>query len=381
MSRLTIQGYDSRQLLIRGETVCSVFSVLCKLYDFGVITGPVRMPITKFAAFYTSPLFWAGSKVNFDDRTHKDWFHDQMAEEVSSKSCDSYMLRVFRDGRVEIRIEALEEEIGQDILPGQLQDTVRRWGKYLDYLNTFYLLLDSSTIETHRWSYFNLYEITNQDAFRVRYEDGKWTGESGSRRIGSIYETGRYEALYISGIPIENDPRIMARQVVPLDAIEHSFKRFDQVVASPGLEKRLATFAKSLSEYKIGNYETSIILSWFITEEAISHLWITHIDGLNREFEEGRKRINRERRDYLTGRDFPTSLVSNLLELWNVLPNQLFQDIDAVRRFRNKIVHTEDFEPSADEAQLGMQTARAMIERLWGFNFVPNTGYSVPGLV
>lgn len=340
------------------------------------------MPITKFTAFYTSPLFWAGSKVNFDDRTHKDWFHDQMAEEVFLKSGDSYTIKVCRDGRIELRIETLEQGLPDTVpLPGQIDVTVRQWGEYLDYLNTFYLLLDSSTIETCRWSYFNLYEITNQDAFRVRYEDGKWTGEGSSRGIGSIYETGRYEAFYISGIPIENDPRILARQVVPLDTIEHSLKSFDQVIASPGLEKRLATFAKSLSEYKIGNYETSIILSWFITEEAISRLWLAHIDSLNRNLQEGRKRINRERRDFLTGRDFPISLVSNLLELWEVLPHSLFQDIDAVRGFRNKIVHTRDFNPSADQAQLAMQTARAMIEQIWGFRFVPNTGYFVPGLV
>ena len=176
----------------------------------------LRMPITKFTAFYTSPLFWAGSKVNFDDRTHKDWFHDQMAEEVFLKSGDSYTIKVCRDGRKELRIETLEQGLPDTVpLPGQIDVTVRQWGEYLDYLNTFYLLLDSSTIETCRWSYFNLYEITNQDAFRVRYEDGKWTGEGSSRGIGSIYETGRYEAFYISGIPIENDPRILARQVFP----------------------------------------------------------------------------------------------------------------------------------------------------------------------
>jgi hypothetical protein len=84
---------------------------------------------------------------------------------------------------------------------------------------------------------------------------------------------------------------------------------------------------------------------------------------------------------YLTGRDFPICLVSNLLELWDVLPNPLFRDIDAVRGFRNQIVHpTRNFEPNAEEAQLAMKTVHAMIERRWGLRFVPNTTYSVSGL-
>ena len=96
--------------------------------------------------------------------------------------------------------------------------------------------------------------------------------------------------------------------------------------------------------------------------------------------QDGSKRINRERREYLTGRDFPISLVSNLLELWDVLPFPLFDDINSVRGLRNKIVHGHNFSPTANEAQLAMETAQSMIDRLWGLRFVPNMGYSVTGL-
>ena len=170
------------------------------------------------------------------------------------------------------------------------------------------------------------------------------------------------------------------RQVISADVIKHASTAFAKVVASPGLEKTLASFAKSLSEYKVGNYETSIILSWFITEAAISYLWRTHIDGLNSGLTEGHKRINRNRRDFLTGRDFTISLVSNLLELWGVLPYAQFQDIDAVRGFRNKIVHSHNFTPGSNEAQLAMKTAQAIIDRLWGIRFTPSMSYSVTGL-
>jgi hypothetical protein len=337
------------------------------------------MPIFDFTAFYPSRPFWAGSEVNFDDQSYDGWFHNQMAEEVFSQSNDTYTMKVCRDGLIMLRIEALEQDQSPEAHP-RVEAVVRRWGEYLDYLNAFYLLLDSSTLEIFNLCYFNLHEITNRDAFRVRYEDGKSTGESSApESIAAVFQMARYSSSYPPGIPIQDDPFIAMRGVITLDMIKRASGLFDRVVASPGLEKTLASFAKSLSEYKVGNYETSVVLSWFIIEAAIQHLWETHLASLNCELQRGRKRINRDRRDYLTGRDFPISLVSNLLELWDVLPNPLFRDIDTVRGFRNRIVHPGDFEPSAEEAQLTMKTAHAMIERQRGLHFIPNTTYSVSG--
>lgn len=338
------------------------------------------MPTNQFTAFYPSRPFWAGSKVNFADQSREGWFYDQMVEEVFSQETDAYTIKVCRDGRIMLRVASLEQEqVADDHV--KIEETVRRWGECLDYLNAFYLLLDSSTIEIAKLSYFNLHEITNRDAFRVRYEGGKCVGENiATESIASVFQMGRYSSSYRSGVPIEYDSQIMMRRVISIDVIEHASNTFAQVVASPGLEKTLASFAKSLSEYKVGNYETSVILSWFITEAAISHLWKTHIDGLNSSRTDGRKRINRDRRDFLTGRDFTISLVSNLLELWGALPHAQFQDIDAVRGYRNKIVHGRNFAPGPDEAQLAMKTAQAMIDKLWELRFTPSMGYSVTGL-
>jgi hypothetical protein len=338
------------------------------------------MPITHFVGFYPSRPFWAASKVNFSDQSREGWFHDQMVEEVFSEETSAYALKISRDGRIMLRVEALEK-VQEPGTPPPIEETVQKWGEYLDYLNAFYLLLDSSTIELSGLHYFNLHEITNRDAFRVSYEDGKSKVENiAMESIASVFQMGRYSSSYRPGVPIEYDSMIMMRQVISIEIIRHVSSAFTKVVATPDLAKTLASFAKSLSEYKIGNYETSVVLSWFITEAALSHLWKSHIDSLNSELAEGRKRINRERRDFLTGRDFTISMVSNLLELWGVLPHSQFQDIDVVRGFRNKIVHSHSFLPGPTEAQLAMKTARALIQRIWGLQFTPNTGYSVRGI-
>lgn len=243
------------------------------------------------------------------------------------------------------------------------------------------MLLDSATLEIDHFAHFNLHEITNRDAFRVIYENGKSKSENiAIESIASMFQHGRYSGSYRSDLPIENDPMIMMRHVVSLAAISHADALFERVIASPGLGKPLASFAKSLSEYKVGNYETSLVLAWFITETSLSNIWQSHLDSLNREVADGRKRINRSRRDFLTGRDLPISIVSNMLELFGILDHGLFVDIDTVRGYRNKIVHARDFTPGATEAQLSMKTALTMIERLWDLRLTPSFSYSVSGI-
>jgi hypothetical protein len=338
------------------------------------------MPRVAFTAFYPSRPVWAGSKVNFQAPRVERWFHDQMAEVVYSKETEAFALRVCRDGRILIRISRLERD-GLADAPPPIEDSVKRWGEYLDYLNAFYLLLDSATIEIDHLAHFNLHEITNRDAFRVMVEDGKVVGEGiAAESIASVFQMARLGELPLR-VPIEDQPILKMRRVISLTAISRAGLEFGRAVASAGAEKFLASFAKSLAEYKVGNYETCIVLAWFITEAALSSLWESHLDGLNGDLPGGGKRISSDRKHFLTGRDLPTSVVSNMLELFGVVDHGLFEDIDSVRGFRNKIVHpTKKFTPGATEAQLAMKTALSMVERLWGFRVTPSFGYSVTGL-
>jgi hypothetical protein len=335
-----------------------------------------------FTGFYPSRPYWAVSRVNFHVPRVDRWFHDQMAEVMFSRDTDALSLRISRDGEILIRIARLESNAPNTVpSPIEDEDTVRRWGEYLDYLNTFYLLLDSATIERDHRAYFNLHEITTRDAFRVSYEDGKRIDENiANESIASVFQTARFVGTYRSESDIEHHPLIVMRAVISRDAISHAASEFERIVASAGAEKTLASFAKSLSEYKVGNYETCIVLAWFVTEAAISSLWERQLDALNQDLPDGRRRINSDRRHFLTGRDLPTSVVSNLLELFGAVDHELFEDIDKVRRFRNQIVHPTQFTPRAAEAQLAMGTALSMIRRIWNIHLTPSLGYSVPGL-
>lgn len=278
-----------------------------------------------------------------------------------------------------LRVEALESVQGE-VSPGPAEEFVRRWGEYLDYLNAFYLLLDSAMVETANFGLFQLHEITIRDAFRVRYEDGKYIGESLiTENISSVFQMRKIASSNPDGVPNEHD-RHMIRHVVPRTAIEHASNNFSVVIDSPEAVKDLAALTKSLGEYKVGNYATSLVLAWFIIERGISSMWEHHLDSLNRQYENDQKRINSERRKFLTGSNFSASIVSNFLELSNVLPYELFDDIDTVRGFRNDVVHKSNYKARAADAQLALKTAQKMIRRIRDVDFSLNLNYSVSGL-
>src|SRR5712692_2830672 len=92
------------------------------------------MPISHFTAFYPSRPFWAVSKIDFSDPNNLKNFHDLMSEEVYQDSSEAFSLKVSRDGRIMLRIEALEKDDVQTEAPIDIESTVRKWGEYLDYL-------------------------------------------------------------------------------------------------------------------------------------------------------------------------------------------------------------------------------------------------------
>lgn len=334
-----------------------------------------------YSGFYPSRPYWAGSKVDFSVPRVEGWFHDQMSEIVYATSIpDRLSLKISRDGKILIRLNELEPPEGGEIIQ-PVGVLVKLWGTYLDYLNCFYLLLDSAVTEIDNFALFNLHEITTRDAFRETFDGDRSMGMAISvESIVSVFQMGRFLGTYNPAIPIEYDPKIMARNLVSLEAISVAVERFLVVVSSPGAEKHLASYAKSISEFKVGNYETAIILSWFIVESIANDLWSLHLDSLNRKFEGGKYRINRARKDVLTGRDFTASITINVLELFGVLETDTFEAIDKVRGYRNKIVHSDGYSPGAGETNQALEVARKMMFRKWNISFTPNLSFSVPGM-
>ena len=129
-----------------------------------------------YSGFYPSRPYWAGSKVDFSVPRVEGWFHDQMSEIVYATSIpDRLSLKISRDGKILIRLNELEPPEGGEIIQ-PVGVLVKLWGTYLDYLNCFYLLLDSAVTEIDNFALFNLHEITTRDAFRETFDGDRSMG-------------------------------------------------------------------------------------------------------------------------------------------------------------------------------------------------------------
>ncbi len=335
--------------------------------------------IERFTAFYTSRPFWAGDAIDFNASDAASRFTEQMSAIVFSYDTNDFRLRICKDGMVMLHVPELEAEFEtkDDDKLRPIEDTVAWWGRYLDYLNCLYLLLDSATIEVARLAYFELSEITNKDGFRVRFKDGKWGGEGiATESITSYYQMGRFASSY------RNDPlwdsRILHRMPLKKEVFDTLFATFSVVTRNVSLLKNLAAVAKSIAEYKVGNYATSLVLSWFVCESQLSTHWRAFLKASNREFPDRSKRISSDRQQILTGRDYPISVVSNLLELSDEIPYETFKHIDTVRGYRNKVVHQEpNFSCGLTHCEEAIELALNLTLKDSGIRVIPNLGFSI----
>ena len=335
--------------------------------------------IERFTAFYTTRPFWAGDAIDFDTVKPGSQFTEQMSAIVFSYDTNEFRLRICKDGMVMLHVPELESEVGNkhDDKPRTIEDTVAWWGRYLDYLNCLYLLLDSATIEVERIAYFELSEITNKDGFRVRFENGKSGGGGiATESIASYYQMGRYANYY--RIDPRTDLRILHRRPLKKEVFDTLFATFSVVTKNPYLLKNLAAVAKSIAEYKVGNYAISLVLSWFVCESQLSAHWRFFLEASNRELPDGSRRVSNDRKQTLTGRDYPISVVSNLLELSDEIPNETFKHIDAVRGYRNKVVHqAPDFSCGPRHCNEAIELALGLTLKDSGIQVKPNLGFSI----
>ncbi|MBV1900906.1 MAG: hypothetical protein KUG56_04460, partial [Kordiimonadaceae bacterium] len=231
----------------------------------------------KFVSFYTTMPFWAGDAIDLTAPNLRESFREQMCETVIEVCNEQFTLRFARDGNIELRIGRLEQEIESSDTP-KIQDMIRFCAMYLKYVNTLQFLLEASSLETDRTSIFSLEELTNKDIARTAYKDGQpLGGQLPTQGFSPQYFFGQNFDSYSTQFPVQLDSKLMSRSEVSKEAIKRCSEHFTTVLATDGLENYLSSLAKSIAEYKIGNYEISIILAWFIAEKILFQKWATLI--------------------------------------------------------------------------------------------------------
>jgi len=326
-----------------------------------------------FIAFYPSLPIWVGDRPDLSTARSEAHRSGLISEEVFSDVGGSHSVRVDRDGRILIRAERLERSLEDHELPNMdMEDNIFRLGEYLNLLNAFYILLDSAVVELQKIQLFSLHEITMRDVIRVHMtDDGKLrTENTATESVTASFQRFR------SG-PIEGWASSNNRYVVSIEAIRLASENFRKAVNNGELIGKLASLAKSVSEYKGGNFQTAVILSWFIIEAGIFSLWQNFLSERDVDLGGGRRRVNSKRRKDLLDRSYTSSVVSNVLELSGVIPYEEFHTLDKLRRLRNDIVHGAQVTVRLLDAEEAIRAACRMAERQLRMPLRPGLGYSM----
>lgn len=305
-----------------------------------------RLPDEKFLCFYTSMPFWTGPALSIDPggELPKD-FRKLMGQIVVREKNDCFQLLIAKDGLLMLQILALEEK-AETLQSTGIKEHMNWWSSYLMYANVLYFLLDASMVEVMRNQYLEFSEITTRDAFLATLEDGEIKSSTVAfKSVTALHQLQR--------LPVQS-PLLMfvrARQTIDLPVFDELIRKFTHASRNIELVFALSTIAKAIGELKVGNYSTSLVLSWFVIESKINSMWEKFLAESNTTYPDQRKRISQERKKDFQGRDYPVSVVSNILELSGSVSFDLFSRIDKIRDYRNKVVHRNPkFTCSCDHA-------------------------------
>lgn len=340
--------------------------------------------IDRYIGFYTHKPFWAGTDI-FQLLPKIDWekeFTRLMQEVTFVHETNKYSLKVCRDGMFLFKLSRYQDDhMRSEVF--EMRELVQKWSDYLAHLNAILILFESAFLEVDKLNFFDSLEITIKDAFGVMFEDGEWKGNNVPMlSVASQFQRARFISSYPMGIPLIMDTRLAHRFLVSEAVFRKLFYEFDIVFQDLSIIRMIAKLMKSLSEFKIANYDTSLVIAWFIIESLLNKKWDDWLQSKQVELDDNKKRINRKRFDTLLGRDYTISVISNILELSDILTFDIFEQINQIRTVRNKIVHQNDHSNtcSAEECCTALRIATNLIEEKIGFKINLNLSYSVSGL-
>lgn len=334
------------------------------------------MKILGFVSFYTSIPFWANNFISTEELENmkEEELKNKLQEVVLSKESDIFSIKIAQDGMIILRVNRIENKMvpfserlnNSDYT---IFNDIKVWNDYIEYLNAFYLLLDSSLIKFEKETFLEIKALTKENVMRAYfgYIDSVeiFQGCQSASNNYKVYTKNRTPDINYHMIKSKNNKFISNKVLV------NTIEDFEYCCKDHNLIKILSTITRSITEYKEGNNETSILFSWFIIESIIVNIWEEHINSLNISYEDGSKRINRNRKKQLEGLNI--SIIISLLELLNLIPHDIYVEIDEIRLSRNKIVHIEqDYIASNNDSSKSIICTKNLIKFKYNLDIFPN---------
>lgn len=298
--------------------------------------------IEKYLGFYTKDPFWTSEMPNISEiKDNAKKFNEELSKTIIKYSNKDFKIKICRDGFILLKILKLEEN--RNIIKTNKKDQreliLEFNSEYISYLNTFQFLLASVTYNLQKFNYFRNSSISSNEVFKVTLRNNEFEGASIPHRdISGHFLEGRFISSYNTQRPIEFDFRIVGRSVIEEKVFHKCIADFKNLFSDNDSFYIMSQINSSFSEFCNLNFRQCLILAWFCIEYFINKTWITFLYDKKK----SKKIIDGDRRDTLIGKDYSSSIMSNILELNGYIPHEIFVKINNVRSKRNLIVHNLD---------------------------------------
>lgn len=166
-------------------------------------------------------------------------------------------------------------------------------------------------------------------------------------------------------------PEVYKRTELEIEVIEYAFSLLEKVFENDfdDLYNILDLLYRAAYEFQKSQFEETLILCWAVCEKMLMHLWVEHLKE---------RKVNKDRRKNLTGRDFKASIVIENLELLGIINNDLYDNLTRIRKSRNNWLHSLN-KVSDRDASTAIRTCEEIISLSLSFRPRISIGRNVHG--
>lgn len=237
-----------------------------------------------------------------------------------------FEIYVAKDGMLALNISYLENQSPMMWLD-PIEEIMEWWGSYYSCLNAYLFVLDICAIQEHKFS-LGISELSMSNVVRVYISDDGYIKGGG----------GNTENLAVKKFVDDTDIHKWNGISLSVSTLNLACKIYEECLRYPWVIEYIQLLTKSIVEYHKGCYATSLIFSWSAIENIITDKMIDHIDSINFEYDNGRKRFNSNRKDvYLRNNSIQKRI--DLLELLGLIDDNEMKTLNELREKRNSIIH------------------------------------------
>lgn len=184
--------------------------------------------------------------------------------------------------------------------------------------------------------------------------------------------------------PVYRPPNQFHRLEVSVEKVEQSFNLLQQILNSSysDILGLIEIIYKSVYNYTCHQFSEALILCWTVCESLLNKTWSEYISVKRAEpnsagMPNGATRINGERKNRLEGINFTASIISEILELSNLISYDLFCQLNDIRKARNDWMHSLK-DVSMMDATEAIKTTLDFLFRVTDIKLSLQTGLEYP---